>query len=182
MLPGWGSCEVGIVWETQMFGPAKSQIGPCLRPQHHCACRGIWWLLPRWPSNLRYWKNAVQLLMVDTLVIMNHYQIYCVCGSFKHRYVACFCLCPHAIFLGFNFCYSSLECLLDCANGASQFNLRGKVIEGEVERKTGKTCVSEPQFTIGIRLWCEESPYQDASRCSSMYSKCIHCEDVQWPG
>ena len=105
-----------------------------------------------------------------------------MCGSFKHRYVAGFCLCPHGIFWGFNVCYSSLECLPDCANGASQFNLRGKVIEAEVERMTGKTDVSEPQFIIGIGLWCEESPYQDAARCSSMYSKCIHCEDIQWPG
>ena len=184
MLPGWGSCEVGIVEKHRCLLVGNPRLAHRLRPQQYSACRGSWWLVPRWPFNLRCLKNAVQLLIVDTLVIMNHYQIYrvCVFGPFKQRYVACFCSCPLAIFLGLNFCYSSLECLLDCANGASQFNLHGRVIEGEVERKTGQTFVSEPQFTIGIRLRCEESPYQDPYRCSRMYSKCIHCEDVQWPG
>ena len=170
-------------WETQMFGCGKSKIGPWAqattvrRLQRQLVTFAQ---MTIWAKVLEECCSAASSWHVSSHESLSN--LLCVCGSFKHRYVACFCLCPHGIFLGFNVCYSSLECLLDCANGASQFNLYGRVIEGEVERKSGKTFVSEPQFTSSIRLRCEESPYQDAYRCSRMYSKCIHCEDVQWPG
>ena len=79
MLPGWVSCEVGIVEKHRCLVVGNPRLAHGLRPQQYVACRGSWWLLPRWPFELRCLRNAVQLLVVDTLVTMNHYQIYRVC-------------------------------------------------------------------------------------------------------